>query len=513
MTTELRHFLRDNLPPLTSRQITVVSVGLGALIALAALYIGVNYRTSIIGLLALGAVGGLIAAVAISLRPELGAYLLIFSIFTNISSVSTNLGGPSINKPLVALVLASVLINRIAIKQEELSFRKVEYAMLAYVIAVTLSMVFAVDRAEAMAEVVNIAKELAIVVTLVFALKTPKHWQNALWVMILAATFLATLSAYQIITGNYTNEFYGLAVWRTDSLGDANDFIRIAGPGLDTNFYAQSLLAIVPLALYRILNDRSALIKLVSLGVAGLLLFAVMNTYSRGAFLVAGLLTIIIAIERKIKPHNLAVLLILGGLMLPFMPASYLDRMSSLLGLTEENTSGQQDSSFKGRTSEILSGLLMFQTHPVFGVGAGNYEEVYQDYAQRIGLETRAEEREAHSYYVEVAAETGMAGLFTFLSIFFIAETRMAANVRKMRKMGLDPVFRVWIISAMIALFSYLTTSIFLHGDYSRYLWLLVAMAAAAVHISSDLIKNAAPSETPLSPAATAASPTHPTNG
>ncbi len=513
MTTELRHFLRDNLPPLTTRQLTLISLGLGALIALVTLFTGVNYRTSILGLLAVGAVGGVIAAVAIALRPELGAYLLVFSIFTNISTVSTNLGGPSINKPLVGLVFVSVMINRIIIKKEKIAFRRVEYAMLAYVIAMTLSMVFATNRVEAMAEVVNIAKEFVIVVTLVFALKTPRHWQNALWIMMLAAAFLATLSAYQIITGNYSNEFYGLAVWRTDSLGDTADIIRIAGPGLDTNFYAQSLLAIVPLALYRVLDDRHVLLKLLGIGIAGLLLFAVMNTYSRGAFLVIGLLAITIAIERKIKPHNLAVLFILGGLLLPFMPASYLDRMSSLVGLTEENTSGQQDESFKGRTSEILSGLLMFQSHPIFGVGAGNYEEVYQEYAQRIGMETRTEEREAHSYYVEVAAETGMAGLFTFLLIFFIAETRMATNVRAMKKLDLDPVFRAWIISVMIALMSYLTTSLFLHGDYNRYLWLLVAMAAAAVHISSDMIKYAQPAQPAPPPDAAAAPHAQPTSG
>jgi hypothetical protein len=40
---------------------------------------------------------------------------------------------------------------------------------------------------------------------------------------------------------------------------------------------------------------------------------------------------------------------------------------------------------------------------------------------------------------------------------------------------------------------AYLTSSIFLHGDYIRYLWLFVALGVAMIHLSDYLAAKAQP--------------------
>jgi hypothetical protein len=40
-----------------------------------------------------------------------------------------------------------------------------------------------------------------------------------------------------------------------------------------------------------------------------------------------------------------------------------------------------------------------------------------------------------------------------------------------------------------MSILAYLTSSIFLHGDYLRYLWLLVALGIAMIHLANNLQK------------------------
>jgi O-antigen ligase len=52
---------------------------------------------------------------------------------------------------------------------------------------------------------------------------------------------------------------------------------------------------------------------------------------------------------------------------------------------------------------------MMVGDHPLLGVGSGNYEVHYPSYARVVALDGRREERAAHSLYLEVAAENGLA--------------------------------------------------------------------------------------------------------
>ena len=131
----------------------------------------------------------------------------------------------------------------------------------------------------------------------------------------------------------------------------------------------------------------------------------------------------------------------------------------------------------------------MFMDNPVFGVGIGNYAGNYIEYARYVGIETRFEEREPHSLYVELLAETGIFGLLIFIGlvynlITFLSQLRAFVQKEKMYKH-----WGGWVSSVMISLITYLVTSIFLHGAYIRFFWVFFGLALAILQIGKKIRK------------------------
>lgn len=454
------------------------------------LFIGVAYRETTLGLYTLGGILALLLAGAIFVRPELGTYVLIVTVFTNISTALTNQGSPSINKPLVGLIFVSVLATRLWHRPGALRLKRLEWLMVAYLGVLLLSTFVAHERTTAAEQAVDFAKDFVILLCIVYSLDSERGWKRAVWLTIATAVFLSLLTIYQVVTGHYQQTFLGLATNSLEEVAAEVAQVRHSGPVGDPNFYAQILVAVIPLALYRAMDEKKLILRLVAAVSVIIILFAMMNTYSRGAFLALAGILALIAIERRIRVSHFLTLAGLGLVVLQLLPAGYTERLSSLVELSSEQQSFvYEEESFRGRLSEILSGLQMFATHPLLGVGVGNYEYNYQDYASRLGLEGRTTTRQAHSLYVETAAETGLFGLLALGGIFtaFFLGLRQAARPAAGASQATTPLphdWRVWLISLQMSVLAYLMSSVFLHGDYIRYLWLLVALGASAVHLT-----------------------------
>ena len=52
-----------------------------------------------------------------------------------------------------------------------------------------------------------------------------------------------------------------------------------------------------------------------------------------------------------------------------------------------------------------------------------------------------------------------------------------------------------WFTSVQYAIISYSVSSVILHGDFMRYLWLLFALAVAATHMTDRFAAAAQPLE------------------
>jgi putative inorganic carbon (HCO3(-)) transporter len=171
------------------------------------------------------------------------------------------------------------------------------------------------------------------------------------------------------------------------------------------------------------------------------------------------------------------------------MPSSYRERFQSLFLLAPTNQNGiYQESSFRGRSSEMLTGLAMFTEHPLLGVGAGNYPNNYQKYTHLVGLELRSGERDPHSLYVQILAETGIVGAVAFAGFSILLLINLHRARRSIEHLSIYQSWGPWVSAIQLTIVGYLLISIFLHGAYLRYFWIFVALAMSAIQLSDAML-------------------------
>lgn len=450
-----------------------------------------NTKVGLYGLLGLLAIA---VVMAIIIKPSLGANILVFAIFTNISDSLTTQGFPGIIKPLVVIVAFGLLVRYLYVGQLPVWHQKtvrIEFFLLAYFMVVIASFLVASEKDQALTEIMDLGKDIVIIYCVLFALRDSQSWKQTTWLIVITTAALCCLSLYQLITHNYNQTFFNLSSITMDQVFGDSSTPRIGGPINAPNLWGQILVAVSTLLVFRIIHEKRTLIKLAALFMLGVISYIILNTYSRGAYLVFAIdvVLILFVFEKRFNPIIAFAGLSILILLIPFLPATYRDRFITLSAFTAENGI-YQDTSFRGRSSEMLTGLAMFTAHPILGVGAGNYPTNYQLYAQLIGIEFRAQARDPHSLYVQLLAETGVLGTIAFLGMVFFL---IRALNRACRNIELSPHLHDWLpwVSAIrLAIISYLLTSIFLHNAYIRYFWILVAMALAGIQITDSLLKN-----------------------
>lgn len=435
-------------------------------------------------------VGGVFATLLVFLiyfQPQVGAYVLVLTIYTNISDIAIVNGFPSINKGLVALVFVSLISHYITKTPGDedsfIKFTRNEILLMGYFVVIALSVFVAQDRELAFLEMVDYAKDLFILFCIILALKNWEMWRRSVWIMFLTVFVLALIGSVQSILNLNDFDFFGFSNVFIDPITDYEEQFRFMGPLDDPNLWGQVLVAMIPIGLYRVIYSKKPIIKLISAGMTVVIAFAVFITYSRGAFLAFALSLILIIFENKVKIKYVIMLGLFAALLFLTSPSGYTDRILSLFQLTPNSQTGvYSDASFRGRLSEMKVGMNMFLEHPVLGVGKGNYPNYYLEYAKEIGLEYRNEEREAHSLYIEILSETGVLGFMAFSA----AITSILLQLNKVRKYYREnKAFdrAGWITSISISIITYLTSSIFLQGDYIRYFWMIIALSMAALQI------------------------------
>jgi len=465
----------------------IAAIGLAVITAVA-----VGNLDNPVGLYGLAGLFGIIIIMAILLNPSLGANILVVSIFANISRQLSDRGLPGIIKPLVVVVFGAILIRnyyagQIPVNRPRTS--RIETFLIMFFFAVTATFLAAANKDRALEAILDFAKDIIIIYCILFALRRPEIWKQTIWVIILTTAVLCLMGAYQNITGNYSQDFFGFARVKVEPSGS-----RLGGPINEANMWGQVLVAIVPFVFFRIVHERRKLVKLFSAAILALILFEILNTFSRGAYLALSVAVVLMlfVFEKRFNPMIAFAGLGLIILLLPFLPATYLERFRTLTSLNPTTENGiYQDSSFVGRTSEIKSGMIMFAAHPLLGVGVGNYENNYQTYAQIVGLEFRSEERQAHSLYVEVLSETGIIGAVPFVGVIFSLLTGLYKIKKDLKNSPYDDDWSPHINAVLTSLIAYLIAALFLHGAYIRYYWILVAMGITAIQLTDELLAAA----------------------
>lgn len=178
-------------------------------------------------------------------------------------------------------------------------------------------------------------------------------------------------------------------------------------------------------AVERRILATSAVVTTILVGSAGMMTLGIVLSFSRGAWLglAAGLaVSGLLALRRRLvlMVALIPILALLAMFALATVaPSTFTDRLTSIADEVRPFDAGAipitpENFAVVERMAHWQAGWSMFEDHVVTGVGAGNYNERYEDHFVRS--EFRFSQGHAHNFYIHTLAETGIVGLVLYLT-------------------------------------------------------------------------------------------------
>jgi putative inorganic carbon (hco3(-)) transporter len=418
---------------------------------------------------------------------DIGLLILVFISYIRLSDVLIQYHGlPSIAQPFIGLLLVAIIFQWIFFRRPSKGWVRAALLVGAYGIIVFTSLLYAANFDKAANAVSDFLKDGIITVLIVLLLQSGPLFRKVIWALVLAGAFLGAISLIQYLTGSYDNLYFGFAQAPYLNIAGETSGNRLSGPIGDPNFYAQIMVVLVPLAFFRMMDEKNLLLKILAAFSLGLISLTVMLTFSRGAFIALGLVAVFYLFYRKPRFVELLLLLVVMIIIVQFIPTTYLERISSITDIFQ-GKQASTDVSFRGRTSELTAAWNMFVDHPLFGVGVQNYSVFYQQYSRRIGLDPRIEARDPHNLYLQVAAETGISGMLVFGIVLWTIFRCINDSWNLLRKAG-EKEYADMVFSFGLCLVGYLSAALFIHAAYPRYFWLLTGIALAIPQVVEKIL-------------------------
>jgi O-antigen ligase len=257
---------------------------------------------------------------------------------------------------------------------------------------------------------------------------------------------------------------------------------RLSGAGGgDANEVAASLVAggILAAALTAAVRGRTIMRVGAAIAVP-LCIFAVFLTLSRGGLIALGFsLIAAVIMGGKHRGAVLAAALTAATVTVVyfsmFAPAAAVERVTGLGGGT-------------GRVDIWTVGWRMVEAEPIKGVGAGNFPIESIHYLLEPGALQRDdfivdEPKVAHNTYLGVLAELGVIGLALFLSVIAFSLWCAAKAARVAERCG-DRTIEILSRALFVALMGLLAADFFVSREYSKQLWLLMALCPVVLELS-----------------------------
>ena len=198
-------------------------------------------------------------------------------------------------------------------------------------------------------------------------------------------------------------------IWRYFE-GQQTYYRRYAAPGFDPNDLGLTVALAIPLALYFSGRDRTAAAWLYRAAIVPIIA-SILLTASRTAWVATVLAFAFAAVTwaGAAAGHRVAsVLLLCGVLSGPVLlaPRASRERLSTLPAELSGGT-------LHNRTRIWKTGLKVFKSHPVAGVGSGAYAKAVEPWLGRPAI--AGHEYVAHNTFISVLVETGIVGFVLFV--------------------------------------------------------------------------------------------------
>jgi len=390
----------------------------------------------------------LIGVILIVFKPHYGLFLSIVAAYSGVaSSVLQGLYMPLILLTTVAWILY-FFINRIN------SFVKAPQNTLFLLLGVIMlfSSFYASDKINSYLSIYAFIKYLLLFFLTINILDSWKSIRSLMWILTITGLLMSFYGIYASFFSS-TNE----PVFRMIS------FIE------DPNSFAIKLIPLVAFSYILIKTEDLIVLRIISFILFISIIFAIILTFSRGGILALFSVLFLIGFKEIKHKRNIFVIAFLIFVMLLIIPKElFLYRLESISNIN-------LDVSIIQRLKILKGGLNMFFDNPLLGVGTGNFIVHSKIYCNTIYS------RVAHNSFLHVAAETGIIGLFVYLSILTITFKNLI-NCCKFLKNTKNYYYSLGVIYAFLG---FMVHSLFLSEQYNVLLFILIALSIVMNNIIS----------------------------
>jgi O-antigen ligase len=284
--------------------------------------------------------------------------------------------------------------------------RAIVILLMLYAAWLPLSASQAIEPVTAWATVLEFSKTLLPFLVGMTLIKSEKQARQMLWVIVLCQTYVC-LDMNRTYLGGYNRA-------HAEGFG-----------GMDNNSFGISLLTTLGGGLGLLLSSKSWISKAAA-GVATLLmLHTVLLTFSRGAFV--GLLAVGIGalVILPKKPKYLATIALAVLIAIRLTGPELSARLGSTFAPRED-----RDGSSQSRLDLWKDCFTLIAREPLFGVGPTGWGTAAQEFGWPKG-------KEAHSTWIETAAELGVPGA-AFLILFYALTVKRLWPIARGKAPGVD---------------------------------------------------------------------------
>ena len=421
-----------------------------------------------------------------------GAITIVYS---NSPSVAPDLLGPYSLLSLAFFVAGAAVLARPVFDRElpQITIGCFSLAMVAWagmsLISLLTSDVPGLSLASAYT---GVWRAIGFAIILFLLIERIEQFRAALAAIVMVTVALASLTVLQYVLGLQSDDFHGWAQGELEQIVGESQKHRPSGPIGDPNYYGMYLIPGVLLCLHHAVSSHAIVSRLFFVLCSAIVVFAIALTASRGAsvaLVIGGAAWL--AAERNawktITVVGIAAVIVLVA------NAEYLQRLLVPLELIVRTVfNGRSlgvaidESSIFGRVSQLQASLILFLEHPITGVGFGQFESFFQAQTAQHNLLMRGQDRSAHNFLLEIAAEQGAMGLLGFFIFLVMLSKSLADASRKLTNLGMESDARL-VRTFGYVVFSIMLCLMTLHDSHQLQLWVLFAIAFSANNVVHDL--------------------------
>jgi O-antigen ligase len=389
---------------------------------------------------------------------------------------------------LCALIgLAPMLFHRIARGAPAFRITPETVGLICFGLIMVATVPFSVWPGGALQEFTgSYLKALLVFILMLNTLTTVKRLDQITWLILVCVGYIAARGVFDYARGVNLVEGGRLAGPVDGIFGNPNDL-------------AMNMVTFAPVAaVVAVSRWQPRWRRLSAALIVVLMLATVVFSKSRGGGI--GLLIMLCALlflGRKVRPQIVPVAL--GAILVgaPFLPSSFWTRMASIVD--EQQDKQEFTGSREARRIVMQEGIDAFLDNPITGVGAGQFKNY-----NPAGRKERW--KETHNALIQVAAETGLAGLLIF-SFLIVRAGMAAAQTRRMlrrpKRSGAPdlaaralsdterPLLYAHAIAMTVALVGWFTCAMFASIAYNWTFYYVLALIVAARELTRDRLAAA----------------------